>query len=879
MVMSTTKKTKTKSKTSNVKKTNSTKPKENIKTSVDQQKQEQINFENEIVDNTKEVEFDLSENKNKEKKEKEVVIKAPRIIPKEEPSKPKKKKGKEEKIIERYNPQVKDGLTSEQVQKRIEDGLVNVVQSKNTKTYRSIIFGNIFTFFNLLCFLVAAALISVGAIGDCFFMIIVIANTLIGIIQEIKAKKTIEKISLVSSPTALVIRDKLQNKIAVSELVLDDIIELQTGKQICADSIILEGSVEVNESLLTGESVAIKKSKGDMLYSGSFVVGGKCLARVEKIGNDTYTAKLAAQAKQYRKPKSELMGTLNTIITIIGIVIIPLSVLMFLNNYKLLGNAIEPTVKQTAGSMIGMIPSGMFLLTSMALAVGVIKLAKKRTLVQDLYSIEMLARTDVLCLDKTGTITDGTMKVSNVIQIKTDMKHTLDHLVGSMLTALDDNNQTSRALITHFGYSKELTASHVLPFNSTRKMSGVTFNNGETYVFGAPEYVLKTKNAQVDNLVKTYASKGFRVLLFAKCDGVIKDDKIPLKREPVAIVVIEDHIREDAMETIAWFKENGVDIKIISGDNPITVSEVSRRVGVDNADKYISLEGLSQQQVIDAADNYTIFGRVSPEQKCILVKALKAKGHKVAMTGDGVNDILALKEADCSVAMASGSEATRLVSNLVLLDSNFSSMPSVVAEGRRVINNIQKSSSLFLMKTIYTILLSIFCLIVKTDYPFSTRQVLLLEILVIGIPSFFLALQPNNDKIKGKFITNLLSKSLPGALILFLNVIACYVFDITLGTNNQFQTMASLSITFVGLLVLFRLCKPFDVFRGIMFAVMITLITVVLSVKAWYGFFEYVPLTLQNILFIIVLVEASYPFYDVIVKGLDKMIYANIKKE
>jgi len=845
--------------------------------------EEEILEKEEILNTPEEIELEedlvkKSQVGEKSKAKKEVQIKAPRIIPKEEEKQNKKKKKHKVQEIERFNPGVKVGLTTEQVQSRTEDGLVNVVKSKNTKTFRSIIFGNIFTFFNLLCFLVAGALIGVGAWADCFFLVIVIANTLIGIIQEIKAKKTIEKISLVSSPTAMVVRDKLESKIPVSELVLDDIILLQTGKQICADSIVLEGSVEVNESLLTGESVAVKKNKGDILYSGSFIVGGKCYARVDKVGSDTYTAKLAAQAKQYKKPKSELMGTLNVIITIIGVIIVPLSILMFLNNYHLLGEAIAPTVKQTAGSMIGMIPSGMFLLTSMALAVGVIKLAKKRTLVQDLYSIEMLARTDVLCLDKTGTITDGTMKVSNVIQIKTDLKYTIENLVGSMLTALDDNNQTSRALITHFGYSKELTAAHVLPFNSTRKMSGVTFSTGETFVFGAPEYVLKTKNAQVDNLVKTYASKGFRVLLFAQCDGSLKDDKIPAKREPIAVVVIEDHIRDDAMETIAWFKENGVDIKIISGDNPITVSEVSRRVGVDNADKYISLEGLSQQQVIDAADQYTIFGRVSPEQKCILVKALKAKGHKVAMTGDGVNDILALKEADCSVAMASGSEATRLVSNLVLLDSNFSSMPSVVAEGRRVINNIQKSSSLFLMKTIYTILLSIFCLIVKTDYPFSTRQVLLLEILVIGIPSFFLALQPNNDKIKGKFITNLLSKSLPGALILFINVIACYLFDITLGTDGQFTTMASLAITFVGLLVLFRLCKPFDVFRGIMFTAMITLCVLILSINNWASYFEYIPLSLQNILFIVCMVEASYPAYDVIVKGLDKMIYSG-KKE
>jgi cation-transporting ATPase E len=573
------------------------------------------------------------------------------------------------------------------------------------------------------------------------------------------------------------------------------------------------------------------------------------------------------------------MGTLNVIISIVGVIVIPLAILMFLNNYNQLNEDIASTVEKTAGSVIGMIPSGMFLLTSMALAVGVIKLAKKRTLVQDLYSIEMLARTDVLCLDKTGTITDGTMKVSNVIQIKTDFKYTIDQLVGSMLTALDDNNQTSRALITHFGYSKDLTPLKVLPFNSTRKLSAVTFSSGETFVLGAPEFVLKTKNTQVDNMVNNYASKGFRVLMIAECDGEIKDDKIPNKRVPIALIIIEDHIREDASETIAWFKNNGVEIKIISGDNPITVSEVSRRVGVENADKYISLEGLSQQQVIDVADKYTVFGRVSPEQKCILVKALKAKGQKVAMTGDGVNDILALKEADCSIAMASGSEATRLVSNLVLMDSNFASMPSVVAEGRRVINNVQKSSSLFLMKTIFTILLSIFCLIVKMDYPFTTKQVLMLEILVIGIPSFALALQPNNDKINGKFLANVLSKSLPGALILFLNVISCYLFDVAIGTDGEFQTMASLTITFVGLLVLYRLCQPFDIFRGIMFASMVTLCVVVLSSSGFIEFFEYVPMALQNTLFLICLVLASYPVYNVIVKWLDKIINFKSSKQ
>lgn len=831
-----------------------------------------------IVDSEDTQKKSQKQSKHSERKEKDKAIKAPRIIPKEE-EKSEKKKGKGQKNetpVVRFETSPKTGLTNAQVNQRIEEGQTNKVDNKNTKTYRSIILGNIFTFFNMLSFFIAAALLSVGSWKDCMFLVIVLCNMLIGIIQEIKAKKTIEKISLVSSPKAYVVRDKVDTKIDVCDVVLDDVLILQTGKQVIADCIVLEGTVEVNESLLTGESVAIKKTKGDMLYSGSFIVGGKCYARVDKVGNNTYTAKLASQAKQYQKPKSELMGTLNILITAIGILIVPLGTLMYLSNYKLLDYNLVATIEKTAGSIIGMIPSGMFLLTSMALAVGVIKLAKKRTLVQDLYSIEMLARADVLCLDKTGTITDGTMKVSNVIQLKSDLKYTLDNLIGSMLTALDDNNQTSRALITHFGYSKELTSSHILPFNSTRKLSGVTFTNGESYIFGAPEYVLRTKNAQVENLVKTYASKGFRVLLFAKCDGEIKEDKVPLKREPIAIVVIEDHIREEAMETIAWFKENNVAIKIISGDNPITVSEVSRRVGVENAEKYISLEGLSQQQVIDAADHYTVFGRVSPEQKAILVKALKSKGHKVAMTGDGVNDILALKEADCSIAMASGSEATRLVSNLVLLDSNFASMPSVVSEGRRVINNIQKSSSLYLMKTIYTMLLSLFCLIIKTDYPFTTKQVMLLEILVIGVPSFFLALQPNDEPIKGRFLPNLLSKALPAALILFFNVIACYFFDLTFDTQGQFQTMASLALTCVGFVVLFRLCKPIDVFRGIMFAACITIFVLILSLGGG-TFFEYVRLSLQNVLFIICCVLVSSPVYEWIIKGLDKLIY--FKKE
>ncbi len=781
--------------------------------------------------------------------------------------------------IERYKATKKEGLTYEQVEARKAQGLVNVVEDKNTKTYKKIFFTNIFTFFNLLCITVAVALISVGKISDCFFMAIVLANTLIGIIQEIRAKKTIEKITLVNSPTSKVVRAGTEAEMPVTEIVLDDIVVFNTGRQISADCIIIDGEVEVNESLLTGESIPVKKTAGDVLYSGSFIIGGKCHARVDKVGNDSYTAKLSDKAKEYKKPKSELLGSLKLIITVIGIIILPLAILTFLNNYSGTGQNLSATIGSTASSIVGMIPSGMFLLTSMALAVGVVKLGKKRTLVQDLYSIEMLARTDVLCLDKTGTITDGTMKVNAVIQIDKTIKHTMSDLIGSMLTAIDDNNQTSRAMINHFGYSKEMTAKAVMPFNSTRKMSAVTFKNGETYAMGAPEFVLKTKHKEVDTLVKQYAQKGFRVLLVVACEGEIEGDKLSQKRTPICVIVIEDHIREDAVETLAWFRNNGVQVKIISGDNPLTVSEVSRRVGVEGAEKFISLEGLSEQQVIDAVDNYTVFGRVSPEQKCILVKALKAKGHKVAMTGDGVNDILALKEADCSIAMASGSEATRHVSHLVLLDSNFSSMPEVVAEGRRVVNNVQNSSSLFLMKTIFTILLTIFCLVMGIKYTFSsTRLIMILELFVIGVPSFFLSLQPNTDKIKGKFLTNLMVRSLPAALIFVIMVISMYLLHLTgLVGEVDYQTMASLCVTMAGVLVLYRLCKPFNAFRGILFSAMLVLVGCAILIEPLYAFLGYSVLTLQNVLFIIVFVQFAYPVYNTLVKFFENKLGRNEK--
>lgn len=808
-----------------------------------------------------------------------VVYKAPRILEnKEKVKKDKKRKKAQEKDIVRFSPSYKTGLNETEVNGRVADKLTNTVENKNTKTYAQIFLSNIFTFFNMLCITVAVALIVAKApIKYLMFMVPFTCNLVIGIIQEIRAKITIEKISLMVTPSATVVRDKVEKEIPVEQLVLDDIVVFSSGKQIGADCIVVDGEVEVNESLLTGESVAIKKKKGAVLYSGSFVVSGKCYARVDKVGNDSYTAKLSAKAKRYQKPKSELMNTLNSIMKVIGVAIIPLTILTFLD---VLHNAsYTEAVFYTAGSTVGMIPAGMFLLTSMALAVGVIKLARKRTLVQDLYSIEMLARTDVLCLDKTGTITDGTMKVFSVIQVDNTFNKNIADIMGSMLTALDDNNQTSRALAMHFGYSKEYTAKEVVPFSSARKFSAVTFKNGETYMYGAPEFVLKTKNAEVDKMVKSYAQKGFRVLLLAKVNGGITGEKVSEKRDPISLIIIEDHIREDAPATIQWFKNNGVAVKIISGDNPVTVSEVSRRVGVENAGLYISLEGLSEQQVIEAAEKYTVFGRVTPEQKSILVKALKSKGHKVAMTGDGVNDILALKEADCSIAMASGSEATRNVSSLVLLDSNFGSMPDIVAEGRRVINNIQNTSSLFLMKTMFTMLITIFYLCLPNEYyQFTTIHMFLLETCVIGIATFFLALQPNNEQIKGHFFSNLMAKVLPSALIFTLNAIACYVFDLLTGSTGQFITMTSLTITFAGVMVLYTISKPFNAYRAILNIGVVVIIALALILLPW-TFFGYVPLQLSNVLFIVILVLISQPVYNTLLDFFAKIRDGEFKKK
>ncbi|MDR0425869.1 MAG: HAD-IC family P-type ATPase [Clostridiales bacterium] len=764
---------------------------------------------------------------------------------------------------ERFYPSVEEGLSLEQVQGRNAHGYVNAYTTKAGKSYLRIILSNVFTFFNVVMFLVCIALIVFQApVANFFFMGIVALNVGIGIYQEIRSKITVEKLKLVTAPTAIVIRGGVRSTIPVAEVVLDDIVYFETGKQICADAVVVKGEMETNEALLTGESEPVKKVLGAQLLSGSFVSSGSCYARVEKVGGANYVERLTSYAKRYKKPKSELNAAVTRIIKAVSIIIVPVTVLLLLSGRvtdtpNTWANW-QQNVLEVAGAVIGMIPSGLFLLTSVALFTGIIRLAKRHTLVQDLYCIEMLARVNVLCLDKTGTITDGTMHVTKVSEIKgnAQFKRPLKEIVGSFLTATGDNNQTALALADHFGYSQKLSAKTVMPFSSQRKYSAVTFNGeGGTFVLGAPEFILKDPGVRLQKEIDEHAAAGLRVILLAHAPGEIKDNRLPPNLKAVAVVAIEDHIREDAVEVIKWFKENHVAVRIISGDNPLTVSEVAARVGVENASKYISLEGMSNRQVVEAAKKYTVFGRVTPEQKRVLVKAMKAAGETVAMTGDGVNDILAMREADCAIAIASGAEAARNVSHLVLLDSNFSSMPQVVLEGRRVVNNIQNSASLFVMKTIMTVVLAFisialrFARVSDKVYFFDTANMIPLELFIIGIPSFFLAFQPNKSIIKDNFLATVLKRSLPGGLALACVVLAVYGYgramgglDLKGGPTVVYDTMLVAGVVFAGYMALIKICQPYTAYKVVL--LISTLAVTVLALSGILAFCAFIGMAL-----------------------------------
>lgn len=713
--------------------------------------------------------------------------------------------------IERYETDINTGLNEEQVEKRINQGLNNYKMSGSTKTISRIILDNIFTPFNILIFIIAGFLISIHSIKDLTFLVIVLANLVIGIIQEISAKKTIDRLTLISAPTCDVLRDGKYQEVSINEVVLDDLIRLKNGKQICSDSIVVGGQIEVNESLLTGEADAIVKKPGDILYSGSFVVSGNCIALVDKVGEDNYIERLTGQAKQYRKPNSELLKTLNTIILVMGILTVLLGGGLFCIQYFKTGLDYSTAIRKTAGAMIGMIPSGLYLVTSVALAVGVLRLAKNNVLVQELYCIEMLARIDVLCLDKTGTITDGTMNVKDVIEYDLLGNLSTKDIVSAMLNATNDQNLTNVALEAKFGRGKRIKHIEVIPFSSQRKYSAVTFENVGTIVLGAPEFVLKDNYKLIEKDVNKSAKEGYRVLVIAHTSEPIENGTLPNSElNPISLIMIEDNVRPDAIKTIAYFKEAGVEVKVISGDNPITVSRVAERAGIENADNYISLDGLTDTEVVRAASRYTVFGRVSPAQKRLLVKSLQELDHKVAMTGDGVNDILALKEADCSIAVASGSEAARNVSHIVLLDSNFDSMPRVVAEGRRVISNIAKVAKLYLTKTMFSLLLTIVALI-QGSYPISTNQLLMIDLLCIGIPSLALGLEANNQAAPKNFLVTIVKSALPGAIVIVIESILVFLLQNQLDMNSRTtSTVIVIAATFTCMMVLYETCKPFS---------------------------------------------------------------------
>ena len=663
-----------------------------------------------------------------------------------------------DKIIDK-NKKIDIGLTKEEVEERIKENKVNYDTSLPTKSIKTIVRENIFTLFNLINILLGVAVFCVGSYKNLLFLIVIFCNTAISIIQEINSKRAVDKLSILAQAKVNCIRDGEKQEIGINSIVLDDLLMLETGNQIVADSIILEGEVEVNESFITGESDVIYKRKGDTLLSGSFVVSGKCKAEVIHIGDENYTSKISSGAKYVKKVNSEIMKSLNGIIKIVSIAIVPIGILLFFNQLGLTENSFKNAVVNTVAAIIGMIPEGLVLLTSTVLAVSVIRLSKRKVLVQELYCIETLARVDTLCLDKTGTITEGTMEVNDIIEI-TKSKEELEEILSEISSASDDNNSTIEAIRAKYKNKQKRKVINKIPFSSQKKWSGVCFKDKGSYIIGAPEFVLREKYDEYKERIEKY-SNDYRVIIVANSEGDFIEKELPDKLEVLGFVLISDVIRKEASKTLKYFKEQGVNIKIISGDNPITVSKIAKRAGVENSEKYINMQEIkTKEQLEKAAKEYTIFGRVTPVQKKELVQALKKEGHTVAMTGDGVNDVLALKEADCSIAMASGSDATRNVAELVLLDSNFASMPEIVLEGRRTINNIERSATLFLVKTIYASILAIIFLFVNMPYPFMPIQLTLISTVTIGIPSFVLALEPNKERIKGKFLRNVISRAL-----------------------------------------------------------------------------------------------------------------------
>ena len=740
-----------------------------------------------------------------------------------------KKKDIEEPLrrhVPELTPDSELGLSSAQAQERVDAGWANLPIDPPGKTVGQIVRSNVFTYFNMLFFFLAACVLAVGSWQNVMFMGVVLANIAIGIVQELRSKRTLDKLTLLTAPQGAVIRDGRRRKIPTSEMVRDDIVEFSAGDQIFADAVVVAGECSANEALITGEADEIKKKPGDELLSGSFVVSGQCRARLTRVGADSFANRLTLEAKAAKPPQqSEMMRSLTRLVQVIGIAIIPLGILMAVKEIAWLGRSVTDGVVATVASLIGMIPEGLYLLTSMALAAGVVRLAQKRTLVHDMGCIETLARVDVLCVDKTGTVTENKMTVEDVVPLCPERFEESDIrlIMADYVAAMRADNDTMAALRRYFTGEVKQPAVKAVPFTSAKKFGGVSFHEDETYLLGAPDVLLGERGGKYAKQIDAYSAKGCRVLLLGLYDGDPEDERPEAGLMPIALILLSNKIREEAPETFKYFAAQGVAIKVISGDNALAVSEVAKRAGIRGAENYVDARTLeTDEDIAEAVERYTVFGRVTPDQKRRFVRALKAAGHTVAMTGDGVNDVLALKEADCSVAMASGSDAACQVSHIVLLESNFAAMPSVVAEGRRVINNIERSASLFLVKNIFSFILAVITLVFTLPYPVTSAQMSLVSALTIGIPGFILAMEPNSARIKGRFLPNVVGRALPGGLTnLFLvlgAILFCLVFELP---EDMMGTICTVILCVVGLMVVHRTCKPYDLLRRAMMVALV----------------------------------------------------------
>lgn len=712
----------------------------------------------------------------------------------------------------KINNQDYHGLSAAEVNQRISNGKINTVDNKITKSYKQIFLNNTITFFNILNAALLGLVLFVGSYKNTLFILVIIINTIAGIYQEIKAKRTLDRLSILTTSHVEVIRDDELKEIDIDQIVLDDYIVLTTGAQIPTDSILIDGHMETNESLLTGESDPVLKQNGDTLYSGSFITSGKGICKVIHVGDDNYMNQITQEAKRLKKHNSELNRCLNKILKYVSIVILPIGGLLFLKQFFYGNQTFNNSIVSTVAAILGMIPEGLVLLTSVALTLSVLRLAKQNTLVQELFCIETLARVDVLCLDKTGTITEGTMKVEFDVKMS---NVDISEIVGNLMHSLTDVNVTAQALKEHYQTKTNFNPYFVIPFSSDRKYSGTSYFNRGTYYIGAYQFLFPKGNEELEEKCVDYASEGYRILVLAHTDEVMSNEALPVDLEPLGIIVLSDVIRKDAKETLAYFNEQGVDLKVISGDDPITVSSIAKRAGLNNAHHYVDATTLStSEEIAEALNKYSVFGRVTPQQKKAMVVALKQQGHTVAMTGDGVNDVLAFKEADCSIAMASGSDAAKNAANLVLLDNNFDAMPHIVDEGRRVINNITMSASMFLIKTIFSALIAISTIFFGQAYPFEPIQLSLISACGVGIPTFFLTYEANFARVEGNFLETVLEKSFPSAFTIAIG--ATLITNIGLALNYDPNMLSTVCVLFTGwnyTIALLKIYRPLTKYR------------------------------------------------------------------